>query len=221
MAQSYFQISNSINRDEVGAIPQIDSTLSGLKRKDIQGLEAITMQAFEFPSDIPTLKELQLEPDALLTDMLHTSFLSDQNGILISPPMRSIFEKFRLSNGQFYDAVVYDQAGKKHPYYFYFYIAAPELINYKDSKFEITDLIDVGNGKPVALSSFQDQVSCKRKIGPGKSIRACQIRLLEISDLFKLPMTGQLFISEQLKKALLSARITGMATNPSSIEFAE
>lgn len=221
MSLSYFQVTYSTDRDVVGTIPQIDSTCSGLKRKVIRELEDITMHPFEFPANIPTLDELELEPDAYRTDMLHTSYLSNLNGILISPEIRSIFEKCMLANGRFYKATVYDQKCTKHPYYFYFYLASPELINYSGSRFEITDIIDNGEGEALKLTSFQDQVSRKREIGAGKSIRPRRIKLTTRSDLFKLPMTGQLFMSNSLKQELSSANITGMATKPSSIEFVE
>lgn len=221
MKLSYFEVQHSVDRDEVGDIPQIDSTRSGLSRQNIQEIEELLMQPFEFPNTIPTIEELQLQADARLTDMLHASFLSDLNGILISNKIKTVFDKYTLTKGRFYDATVFDKSDKKYSYHFYFYIAAPELIVYPESIFEITDIINQGEGKTVNISSFQEQVSLKREIEAGKSIRAREICLKERSDLFKLPMTGNLFVSKQLKEKLISEDITGMDFKESTISFKE
>ena len=220
MSLNYTEISTSINREEVGTIPQIENTKSGLNKNDIKLIDNFIERIHKFPNHIPTLDELLISDDAILTDFLRVSFFSDLEYLLVSEKTKDIIDQSKLGMCKFYDTKVFDSNGKSYSYYLLLFLPSVSLVDFPQSNFIIRDTMDNDYKNEVRFSTFDELMDKKKKEGMLKLIDQKSIKLKKKSDLFTLPITSPIFISEELKNNLIIANLSGMKFLSSDVEFA-
>lgn len=219
MSIVYNKISPSINREEVGTIPQIENTKSGLKRNEVELIDDLVKLIHEFPDDIPGLDELYISDDAIITDFLRVSFFADMEYLLVSDKTKDIIEQSTLGKCKCYDAQVFDANGNSYSYNFILFLPSISLVDFSKSAFIIKDALDGEDGEEVRFSSFDELMERKKKEGMLTLIEQKSITLHKKSDLFTLPITSPIFTSEALKNILIKANLSGMKFLSSDVEF--
>lgn len=208
----YYSLNYSTNEKEVGKIwPQCDSVPEGYSYNElIEGSNSMTqLTNDEFPNENPNLI-FGLHKKAKLTDVISPSNIS-ATGLLVNKKVKNILENFDLMTHKFYPAIV-KELEFEHKY-FWLHLVKPNLlgIDFKKSKFEITNLIN----KPLANITIDSWENYIERISSltFKHIRARKISLEsgEQKDLIYFPyIYSYILISEELALELASNKITGI-----------
>lgn len=172
----------------------------------------------KFPEGDINPKYLLLEKEAILTDALSSSMLG-VNGFLISTKLKELFESIVLPEHRFYSVSIMDYNKAIHKYYWAHLLD----VFYGDSKFDYVDFSKTEFAiykrtqkiSEIDVANLEQLLDTKDGLEKGQKIMASKIALekdfLELKlDLFKLPLTGNIwYLSEAAKESLDSQGITG------------
>ena len=207
MEIKYYAIDTSIERKIVGDLPQISDVKNGLQREYIEQYNVIK-KATSFPSDIPALDRLSLNAAARVTDLVSCSFLNGLMGLLISEKVKEIFDSFKLERARYYDAKIY--VGEAvYPYYFLYFLDSTNIVDYPQSKFVVTDYLDM-NEKPIQLTSFEDHKKKNEEIEVGNIIKSRSLAIKFHADVFVLPFDANIYVSEKAMLEMIDKNVSGV-----------
>lgn len=165
----------------------------------------------EFPNFIPNLV-FRLELRAKFTDILSDASIS-ASGLLINEKAKNIFEKFNLIDHKYFPVTI---QGTDDNYY-WMQIVSPiqnmKWIDFPNSEFYVTDAGFREDN--ISLNSFDDYLNKKKKQGVIWGVGIDKIlfnkNFNQNLDLYTLPKLDiNIYISNNLKKALEDAEITGI-----------
>ncbi|NMM49189.1 imm11 family protein [Marinigracilibium pacificum] len=217
MELKYYEIEPSVDLDIVGTIPQISNTKNGLKKADLDTYKKIK-KAKSFPEKIPGLDNLILDTGAKLTDFLDCTFLAGLRGILVSLRMKKVLDGLKISAGKFYDVNLHYN-GKVYEYYFLYFLESIDLVNYPKSIFVVADYLDMDEENEIKLNSYEMHGLENKKVEAGYIVNNKVISLKFMPDLFALPYSNIIYLSEVTKKNLEAANLTGFDINSTKTVF--
>ncbi len=207
----YFSITYSTNEKEVGKIwPQCIGIADGYTKEWLEQPNSMTkLNNDEFPNLQPDLV-FDLDKKAKLSDVISPSMIS-ATGLLINDKVKSILENFNLIEHVYYPAIVRNK-GISYDYY-WLHLVKSDLygVDFKQSEFEITNLINMPEAN-VKINSWEHYLE-RLKTLSFKNIRAKKLVIESEAqkDLIYFPyIYSYMFVSEDLALELASQKITGL-----------
>lgn len=203
----YFLISNSTNLKEIGHYIQCKGMPDGYNYKWFEQPNSMTnLTNDSFPDFEPDLV-FELEKKAKLTDIVSTSNISAK-GLLMNEKTKNIFEQCNLGQHKFYPATVIYKNEKHQYFWLHILNLRIEDINLKESKFYKSEF---GFDKLGYLSfnGYEEAFRIARETD-------CFIRPEKIImnknyiNIFYLPISNSIYISNNLKTILDKNNINGM-----------
>lgn len=214
----YFSLSNSTNEKEVGKTwPQCKGLADGYTKEWLDQPSSMTnLNNNEFPNLQPDLI-FDLDEKAELSDVISPSMISAK-GLLLNQKVKDILEDFNLMSHKYYPATVREKSNDYQ--YYWLHIVKPDLlgINFKESEFEITNLINMPEAN-IKINSWDHFMKRKMSL-PMKHINAKKLVIeFELQkDLIFFPyIYSYMFISEDLALELASQKVTGLEITEQSI----
>lgn len=185
-----------------------------------------------FPSAGGGLPELELQPDALWTDVLSSSLWSE--GYLLNDRALAAFRRCNLGEHREYAVIVRDAGGQKRSYTYLFVrnLVPPASLDFGRSEFYITTALGIPQA-PIAADSFEDFIEKRRKAREGelegvKRFSSLDYKVLHLrpgqgpsADLFKLEQMGtRTYVTARLRAAIAESGISGLEVRPNKRLFA-
>lgn len=214
----YYIFKTAVNNLETGSVyPQIQKMSPGYNYKAPYSVYALSKEYQHLPDFIPDLDYFELAGKAKLSDLLSTAMA--YGGFLISEKLKNVFEKFTLPMHRFYSARVKYKNQFYNYYWMHIICDLTNAVDYKNSKFFIYHNYAHNLGY-IDISSKAELEEKQKKLkadNPGKTITIWVEKIIfnnafnEKIDLFKIgQFDSNYYISEQLKKAIIGASITGV-----------
>jgi hypothetical protein len=210
----FFKLSNSIDTKKVGVINQ-SSRLTG----KVSGGLSVAIHSYinelkgneNFPEDIPILEEILLEEEAKVTDYIQVTYLPPTMGIVISERLKKEVEQLAITNYKFYEAVVTHKK-REYPYYFLFLKDSGAVIDYPQSLFNVMDVFEEKILETKVFRNKEEQALYAQKIVMEglQLIVPAEIKLTKYLDIVRVPYTGRIHISENLKNIIEKNKFSGM-----------
>lgn len=214
MKEKTYFILNTIIIDEdiVGCWPQSEENEPPMYYEERKKLRSLKWEE-TLPESIPGLSSsMVLSKEAKLTDIITTNNYASLSGFPLSIKAKDLLKDFDIEQGKFYETSIL-QKRKKTPFSFLYLLMAYDLINYNDSDFISEHLIssDAASVKPLQINSLEE-FDAQRDIliEDSLTIRPEKLVIKREADMFLLPLTPFIFVSEKLKKVLESNKITGL-----------
>jgi hypothetical protein len=213
----FYSIKTTSERKIIGPeYPQIQ-TMDGNIHRDAED-SVYNVFCDTFPHFEPNLDHFVLHEKALLTDIVSAAMISC--GLVVNQKVKMILEDYRLPPHKFYPAVI-KHKGSFHKNYFWFYFISDifNYIDYKETKFIITDMFDNKIEDCNNINSASSLRSLKNDLPDDKNVDSELIRLDSKTslpfDLFKITFGNyRTFITEKLKEAFTENSITGINIVP-------
>ena len=211
----YYKFWGSTSLKETGIIQQVQDLTIKATQEIMHGYQNKVYDTFT--DNIPDFKVLKLHRQAKITDVLNAGqFLSRSDGFIVNAKVKNVLEGYKSENFKFYDAMITDWQGKTYPYYVFGVNLSPEIIDYKQSEFMITNYLRNKNIEPIAINSFKELQKKEESIA---NIKLNKVILKRDWDVLKLPLHNALLISERLRQAFIAEKITGTTFNESGVSF--
>jgi hypothetical protein len=206
----YYILTNSTKTEEIGRkYPQCKGVPYGYTFKWFEQDNSMTkLNNMDFPDFIPDLK-FELEDSAKLSDMVSPSNISAV-GILCNSKMLNVLNKFNIHEFRIFDAELYFK-GEKHNYFWIHLICkdVDQIIDYKKSKFNLSKYrLEVGE----EVNFLSSKEAKKIKHENDSYLLPTKIVLKENQnlDLFFLPITYDIIISDDLKREIEKNKLIGI-----------
>ncbi|WP_339870189.1 DUF1629 domain-containing protein [uncultured Algoriphagus sp.] len=214
---TYYSFDTASDTHETGPVfPQIKGMRQGYDFTRANSIHNLNYG--QLPGFVPDLNYFSLNDRAKTTDLL--SNMISPFGFLLSTKLKEILEKFKLPDHAFYQASV-DLANIKLNNYFWFLPICnlSDQVDYTKTKFYSKDAFN--NVEKLIINNHEDIVEIKPKIGYTKKIVSENIYFKSGFRLdYDLFMIGgfdfNIYISEDLKSALIKERISGIKLKPIS-----
>ncbi len=174
-----------------------------------------------FPDFEPNLDSLVLQSNAKPTDLI-SSFIS--TGFIVNLKLKLLFEQFSFPPHRLFPAKILYRNEELDDYYFMHIISDyTNFVDFKKSSF-ITCGFSRTNPRPITLNSYEDYLTKSAELQhdtfikklPYRVINAIEVHLnsdfnteLDFFEIGKFDTNA--YISQRLKEALITNRITGYA----------
>ncbi|MCT4637808.1 MAG: hypothetical protein N4A72_08870 [Bacteroidales bacterium] len=195
---------------EYGSFEQIKELNRELTREDIELFNNLKLRRSLLPDKMPDLCSFKIAEEAIITDILSCLFLSMNNGFLISDKVINLLNSFAINEHKLFKAKV---EGTSISYSYLFLPEEREYINYSESEFIKTKLLNINRGEEIkGITSYNHFVETNTHIQrtePGSKLSFDKVVLTKTLDIFRLPGDSRILISERLKGAFDKAGITG------------
>lgn len=210
---SFQRISYSVDLEVVGLIPQVSGTVGGLESEDLSYIDSFSKNRIDtFPERIPQADSFKLDFKAKVTDWLDCSFLSGWNGMLCSADLSSLFGRLRLHQAKAYP-VNLNADGVLHDYRYFYLLDAYSIVDFEQSQFQLSKFT---GGKVRDLPEVNSEADWIRVQGdhPLNLVEFNHLVLREAPDLFKVPRTPYILISDATAAAIKQEFFSGMTFDP-------
>ncbi|MCU0430295.1 MAG: hypothetical protein MUF42_10025 [Cytophagaceae bacterium] len=218
----YYSLKNSIDRKVVGTIPQsnkvTEKITGGLSIKIREELSQL-LERDDFPEHIPILNEVLLDSAAKVTDMIDTTYLSYDSGIIASVRMRMALSEMKFDNYKCFDALVTHNK-REYPYSFFLLKDNRNSIDFTRSEFVVKDSLGGETIESKQFDSYSDYDQYRLKAAMKLHVvYPLKIVMLQELDIIRIPGEPLIFVSEKFKQIIDENKFTGMNIQHSGVEF--
>ncbi len=214
----YFNIEFEDELSIVGAYPQVVDLVPAYDRSRASSFSHLKFDAK--PTLKPDLNGFVLDEKAILTDVLSCWILYVSEGIFLSQKASRLFQEYEISHCFFFESMLHKGADL-FEYSFLFIMHGLDLLDYRESTIHANDLSHPSK-KPeeVEIKSSSDFLEkYKMYYKSEQKLTISEAVLRKPLDLFRLPFSANLTVSERLVKKVLSENINGIKFVPSSIKI--
>jgi hypothetical protein len=208
-----FKINVSADLAEIGAYPQIVQYLSYKTPPNLSHTE--------LPERSPNMGAFKLDDSARVTELLSSSFYSSLKGFFMASQLSSELKTFSLIKTNFYNTeLVHEDRSCQGA--FMHVVQAPELVDFDRSTFVVTGYFRSDPEEAVDVNSLEEWRSKQEQVHEQdvmKRIVLKKVVLTQVPDVFRLPLSADVLVSNAVRESILQAGLTGVTFEEPDMDF--